>query len=132
MSDAQRSSAAPAGLLWAFRGAFVVVAAVVVWQSLVPPDTIAVAGPSDKVMHLAGYAVLGLLAALSRFPMHPVLVWLAVSALGAVVEVLQSLTPQRSFEALDIAADAVGAGLGVVAGLVLLRLARSRRRATAA
>jgi VanZ family protein len=126
------SGAAGAVLLWAIRGAFVVASALVVWQSLVPPDSIAVTGPSDKVMHLVGYGVLGLLAALSRFPIPQVLVWLAVSALGAVVEVLQSRTPQRSFEVLDICADALGAGLGVILGVLVLRLARARRSAIVA
>lgn len=132
MSARVGSSGLGLAVIWLTRAAFAIALALVVWQSLVPPDAIVVSGPSDKVLHFGGYAVLGLLAALSRFPVPALVAWLGVSLVGAAVELLQALTPQRAFELQDILADAAGAAVGVLIGALALRLLDRLRRPAAA
>lgn len=65
---------------------------------------------SDKFVHAAAYFVLGALLALGTG--RPRLAfWLAV-AYGVSDEVHQAFVPGRYPDALDLVADAVGAGLG--------------------
>lgn len=86
-------------------------------------------GLSDKAFHLAGYAAMTALSA--GFCHAPAL--LALLAAGTVagsaaIEVGQSFLPYRSFELLDIAANATGAALGVAAALAWLALVVWPRR----
>ena len=70
-------------------------------------------GLSDKVWHLAGYALITFVTAgFCHAP--PVLVLLAVATIVAsgMVECMQGLLPYRSFELLDLAANTAGAILG--------------------
>ena len=81
----------------------------------------------DKVWHLLAFG--GLAALLSRVLRHfgrPLQQAIAIAALvsaalGGLLELLQSLTPYRSADFADFAADALGAGL---AYLVLRWLAK--------
>jgi VanZ family protein len=110
---------------WARRLAFWVfwpVLALVVWGELTPHPP-HVPGP-DKLQHFLAYFGLSGIAttALSR---HVVAIVVGLIALGGALEVLQMFTG-RDAEWLDEAANAVGAVLGAVAGLMFLRLVGSR------
>lgn len=101
--------------------------AVMFWAGLVPLDSLP--GPdfelADKVWHLTAFG--GLAGLLSRVLVHfgrPALLAardavLCATALGGVLELLQSLTPYRSADWADFAADALGTALayGVLRGL---------------
>ena len=94
--------------------------AAVAWTSLLPPDDLPGGfGLSDKVLHLAGYAVLGALAVVSGLR-WPVAVTVVVG-FGLVLEFVQGALGYRSFEWADLLADAAGAGLGVAAASAVLR-----------
>lgn len=107
-------------ILWA------VASLAVAWTSLTPPDDLPSGfGLSDKVLHLLGYAVLGVLAVLSglRWP------WAltTVVGFGLVMEAMQGLLGYRSFEWADLGADAIGAVAGaVITARVLEEVRRSR------
>ncbi len=89
----------------------------------------------DKLEHLLGYAVLGILflvplaaGRLSRMTAATGLVAILLSTLyGVVDEVHQSFTPGRSPDVRDLVADALGAALGV-AGVWLLSAIVTRWR----
>ncbi len=82
-------------------------------------------GVIDKVVHFAGYALLGgtLAGAMEETPASRGALTIALVALltvyGAGLEVLQSVLPTRSFSVGDIFANALGGVLGV--WLVLVR-----------
>lgn len=88
---------------------------------------------SDKLLHGAEYAGLGLLLALAlsrslpRFGPFPLAVAaaLAAAAYGASDEWHQSFVPGRDASALDWLADAAGSALGAGAAAAFLRRARS-------
>lgn len=107
-------------ILWA------VASLAIAWTSLLPPDDLPSGlGLSDKVLHLLGYGVLGVLAVLSglRWP------WAitAVVGFGLVMEAAQGLLGYRSFEWADLGADAIGAVAGaVITSRVLGEVRRSR------
>ena len=92
----------------------------------------------DKGVHLVEYGVLGLLvahAALRTWPRRHALrtatlaLFLTV-LFGFVDEVHQAVVPGRESEALDLVADAAGAGLGVALRYAIsLGAALARRRA---
>jgi len=74
----------------------------------------------DKLVHLLEYGTLGVLAARAihgsmRITLRAVLGWAFVLTVGwgALDEVHQAFVPERSADLLDLAADAVGALLGV-------------------
>lgn len=105
-----------------FAAALVAVA----WTSLLPPDDLpSTLGVSDKVLHLLGYAVLGVLAVLSRLRMPVAL--LVVVGWGLVLELSQGLLGYRSFEWWDLVADGVGAIAGVVVTARILAEVDARR-----
>lgn len=108
----------------AARILLVAAAGVVAWTSLLPPDDLPSSfGLSDKVMHLVGYLVLGVLAVLSGLPR----LWAVASvvAFGLLLELAQGVLGYRSFEWADLGADALGAVAGVV---VTDRIVRELRR----
>ena len=84
---------------------------------------------SDKLMHAAAYAVLGLLLyrALNAMdkrilPARLIVLSIFLTALyGASDEIHQYFVPSRSAEFLDFAADAIGGGVGVIAAMVIFR-----------
>ncbi len=97
---------------------------VVAWQSLVPSDQAMVQTSADKLGHGIAYLVLGFLAALALRRGRPAAAWAGLLGFGLAIEVAQGLGGTRSFEWLDLLADAVGAWLGIVLGL-RLRLRRA-------
>ena len=89
------------------------------WVSLLPPDDIPDAFAfSDWLLHGIGYAVLGFLAVAAgmRWPVAVV----SVTGFGVMLELAQGALGYRSFEITDMVADAVGAGLGVLLGSLVL------------
>ena len=71
----------------------------------------------DKANHALGFAVLGLLGQWA-WPGRTAVVLTALLAYGGLIELLQSFTPDRSAEAVDLLADWVGLLVG--AGLAFL------------
>jgi len=84
---------------------------------------------SDKLLHAAAYAVLGLLlyrafnAMDKRIPLASLIALsIVLTALyGASDEIHQYFVPSRSAEFLDFAADAIGGGAGVIAAMVIFK-----------
>jgi VanZ family protein len=100
-----------------FRIAFYAAGALVAAASLVPSATLPPASIGDKVEHMIAYAVLGLLGAASseRGIMRLIL---GLAVFGLAIELLQSFSPGRSPDLLDLAADIAGAVVGC--GLAIL------------
>lgn len=77
-------------------------------------------------LHFAGYAVLALCAIRAQARPRAVLTGLGVVAYASALEVLQGVLGERSVQAQDLAANA----LGVVVGVLLGRLVGQRVRAS--
>ena len=81
--------------------------------------------PSDKVLHVIAFAILGLLGAWAYARSSPWRLLIGLSLFGALIEVVQAIPVlHRDSDIIDWLADTVAAGL------VLLLVAgwRSRRR----
>jgi VanZ family protein len=78
--------------------------------------------PIDKLVHFALFASIGALLWIAAGAQRVVLVLGVALLLGVLDESIQSFSPGRSAEWLDLLADAVGACLGVVVGRQLARL----------
>jgi VanZ family protein len=77
--------------------------------------------------HLLAYAVIGLLFALA-YPRNLILVSVAVFGAAIILEVLQTLTPDRHGTIPDAIEKVIGAAIGVVLGrLVMLAGQRYRK-----
>jgi VanZ family protein len=97
---------------------------VVVVGSLLPSDS----GPikaldalpiSDKIDHFAAYAALALLPALHEKRRFLIAAAIGAVALGVALEYAQLYSGVRDFEVGDMIADAVGAGFGLLVGVLL-------------
>jgi VanZ family protein len=98
--------------------------------SLVPAGLVDAVLPAqivwDKLRHALGYAVLGWIPMAVRPWLRHARLYLALAiAWGFVIELLQTLTPTRSFELADVVANT----LGVAAGACLALAFRSHKRA---
>ena len=101
--------------LWRAAGWLGVVLALAL--SLLPPALDAAGGPSDKLVHFLGYALLTLWwAQLTR---RRWTLALAIVLFSGAIELLQGLTPQRQPELLDLAANSGGVMLGWLAARLL-------------
>lgn len=99
--------------VWALLGWTLV--ALVCVGSLLPGESVPSIGVSDKLLHSGTYFVLMIwFAGLYPRSKH---VWIAFGliALGAILDVLQGMTPSRQLDPLDIASNAAG----VLAALAL-------------
>ncbi|MEO5608967.1 MAG: VanZ family protein [Ornithinibacter sp.] len=75
---------------------------------------------SDKVVHLMIFAMPAVLAVLAGF--RPVVVLGALGAQAVLSEVIQGeFLASRSGDPLDVVADLVGVGIGIVVGVLLVR-----------
>ena len=109
--------------LWLFWPALVLI----VWGQLTPHPPDILPGVSDKVLHFTAYFGLAALAAFALGTERAVLIAvLSLIVLGGALEILQSLTG-RDAEWLDEAANSLGAVLGALAALGLLRLVGRER-----
>lgn len=100
--------------LW--RGGFYAASTLVAVLSLVPSAALPPTSISDKVEHVIAYAVLGLLGAASS-ERSVIRVILGLAVFGIAIELLQTFSPGRSPDLLDVLADIAGATLG--SGLVI-------------
>lgn len=91
--------------------AFGACALAVLTLSLMPAPPPALGTGWDKSNHLLAFATLTWLA-LHAFPQRLRSLLLGLLAYGALIEILQSFTPTRSAEWLDLLADCVGILLG--------------------
>ena len=86
--------------------------------SLIPPGPELPTTGWDKTNHLLAFGVLALLGC-RGYPRNVAMLLVCLLAFGALIEVLQSLTPYRFAEWGDLLADALGLVLGWAAGLLL-------------
>ena len=88
--------------------------------------------PLDKVRHLLAFAALAWVAAQAFAGAHAAFVRIALALLayGVFIELVQSQIPGRLASGLDVAADAVGIGLGLLAAR-FFSLVRQPARAAA-
>lgn len=98
---------------WAF---WACVSAVIV-LALMPTATQVPSTGWDKGNHLLAFTVLAVLG-LRAYPVHTVAVLLGLLIFGGLIELLQSLTPDRMAEWADWLADSLGLllGWGIVLG----------------
>ncbi len=80
---------------------------------------------NDKLLHFLGYAVLGALPALHETRRALAVLSATLIAVGIALEYGQLFSPGRSFELLDMAADAAGVACGVIIGLLVRISART-------
>jgi VanZ family protein len=101
---------------------------VVTWLALTPRAPAAVDFGWDKANHVLAFAALAFAAHLG-YPAPPaarVLGPTALLAFGGLIEILQSLVPERSGEWLDLLADGVGIVCGAFIAAAVLRAASAR------
>jgi hypothetical protein len=92
--------------------------AVCTWLAFTPSPPEAVFRVSDVVLHGAAFAYLSFSMGLAHdLSMRRVALWML--GYGAVIELLQSLIPERSAELKDLLVD----GAGIAVGLGLLNVA---------
>lgn len=112
-----------------WRLAFWLCLCTVLTLALMPPTTPMPTTGWDKSNHLLAFAALGVLG-WRAYPTRPWLVPIGLLVYGGLIEWLQSMTPYRSADAIDVLADALGLALGwLLHGLVrsLMRRLRARR-----
>jgi VanZ family protein len=104
--------------LWSALG-WALVAAVVI-GSLVPGQVVAAVHVSDKVMHAGAYGVLMVwFAGFYRHSVYPLIATVLI-ALGLTLDLLQLLTPTRSFDLYDVLMNSAGVTVGFVLSTLLL------------
>lgn len=106
-------------ILWRWLLASAMLALLVL--SLMPASISVPSTGWDKSNHALGFAVLAFLAYWA-WPGRIPLSLLGLLGYGALIEVLQSLTPDRMAEWSDLWADGVGLLIGAVVALLLQRL----------
>lgn len=95
-------------------------AAGVCFGSLVPGDKLPVHVLQDKAVHFGSYLLLMIWFAGLYERRRQLAVALALVALGFALDALQSLVSSRSFELLDVLANAAGVAVGFVLASLLL------------
>lgn len=103
-----------------------------IWQTILFPSLIFIlflattpdpypvpASSSDKINHIMAFSCLGGLTCWS-YPRRGMSLLLALLiGYGLVIEITQAFLPFREFSLLDLLADALGAGIGVMMGRFL-------------
>lgn len=110
---------------------FIVLAAVTLVAALLPAQRAPHATWWDKLDHALAFGSLGFvgLIALRRVRWASGWVVAGLAALGGGIEILQLYVPSRQADLHDFYADVVGAVIGVVLALALLRLLERRAAA---
>ena len=107
------------------RAIFAVALVATLIAATLPPAVAPTLGASDKINHMAAFVVLGALAAWTWPRTNVLAIAIAMSAFGAVIELVQALpVVGRDAEVADWAADTVAVGI------TLLIVALVRRAAT--
>lgn len=122
------TSAFPAGeglKVWRVLLAFTLLAILVL--SLMPPSSNLPTTGWDKSNHMLGFGTLGLFG-VRGWPGRAWVVLATLLAYGALIEVLQSLTPYRSAEWADLIADGVGLLVGLLVARVSLSIQQRRNK----
>lgn len=100
---------------WGARIVLVAGLGAVAWASLVPIEDVPMStAVSDKVQHVAAYALLGVAAALAQRTPRVMLTIALLVGFGFLIETLQGMTDYRSFDLVDLLADTLGAAVGVL------------------
>ena len=106
------------------RIGFYAAAVLVGTLSLIPGRALPASQLGDKTEHFLTYALLGLIGAMTAHTRYrAALTILGLIAFGAMIEVLQKLSPGRYAEVGDALANAAGALIGAA-----IAIAWSRRR----
>lgn len=110
-----------------WRALLVLLLAVVSIAALSPGSDAPSLGIGDKIDHLLAFVSLAVAAALSwpATRRHGAAAGIGLLAYGALIEAVQTQVPGRHGDAVDLAVDALGIGLGLALVLGL----RSRWRA---
>ena len=95
----------------AWRLAFGICVMAVLVLALMPTDVPMPSTGWDKSNHLLAFSVMALLGR-RAWPGRTMVLLAGLLAYGALIEVLQSFTPNRSADWRDLVADAVGLALG--------------------
>ena len=74
----------------------------------------------DKTVHFCYFGTMAFLAWVAAGKRGPLWIWLAVSAIGGVDEILQAYTPGRDSDIHDWYADTLGSGLAMLISHFLL------------
>ena len=98
-------------------------AAAVVWLSLTPSPPAIDVSQGDKAGHLFAYAVL--MFCFAQACARRLYLALALIALGVALEFAQGATGYRTFDVLDMTANALGVLAGWAAAILLRRLRTS-------
>jgi VanZ family protein len=115
-------------MIWQRAGLTLSVIAVTVGSLLPSSSVSATTVVPDWVRHGAGYFVIALFATWALPRLARWQVFIAVVAYSILIEVLQPIVADRMFELTDIAANAVGAALGIaLAGFTRYRFRSPRR-----
>ena len=109
----------PGAAVWRWLLALAMLALLVL--SLAPSSLALPTTGWDKANHALGFSVLGLLGQWA-WPGRTAIVLTALLAYGGLIELLQSFTPDRSAEAIDLLADWVGLLVGAGLAFLLERL----------
>ncbi len=105
-------------MVWSALG-WVLVATVVI-GSLVPGEVVSAMHVSDKIMHAGAYAVLMVwFSGFYRHAAYPVIA-IVLIALGLTLDLLQLLTPTRTFDLNDVLMNSAGVVVGFLLSTVLL------------
>jgi VanZ family protein len=107
--------------LWLLRAAFFLAALVTFIAAILPASTMNSIDiiPWDKAEHFIAFFVLTVLAAIAFPRVHVVTLAIALSAFGALIEIVQGLDfVQRDRDFWDWMADTVAIGAAIVAMLV--------------
>ena len=116
---------------WA--GAAIVLALLAAVAALLPPrgtPGIEVADLGEAralLLHFAGYAALALCAILAQAQPRAALTAVGLTAYASALEFLQGVMSERSFQAQDLVANALGVVVGVLLGCLVARRARTSR-----
>ncbi len=98
------------------KATFFIVLVAVIALSLLPQETLPETDTWDKLNHALAYGVLAVLGGLGFKGWRSLLmVGLGLVALGAGLELVQSVTPDRDGSVTDAAANVVGVAIGSLA-----------------
>ncbi|WP_407522293.1 hypothetical protein [Methylobacterium oryzisoli] len=100
----------------------------VIWLSWIPKEWEVRTSLAGQIEHVVAYAGTAAVLALGLPRLSAWHLFVALVALAGVLEIGQRWIPGRTAQAIDFAASSLGAGLGTLAGIVVLRVLLRRDR----